>query len=227
MPTQLEYGSRRAACVREIQKRMYNGHFHYFTGPKSYYPEKVIHSTPPPTIEVISLTAEIENLSLEDKSQLREFSSIFGKTVRQHTVRNKSKEDTGHLPYAISFGLQSREPGQRKIATFVCEDPATTVQETTSSNHEVLFSENQVIAVRHARRREQFSFFLALLKKDLVVKSATSRDLEFTDATMDIVWLDNSDSDDILTYHESYRDNKNSPYSIVDKVDVEREVVHG
>ena len=41
MPTQLEYGTRRAACVRELQKRMYRGHFHYYTGPKSYYPDKV------------------------------------------------------------------------------------------------------------------------------------------------------------------------------------------
>ena len=33
MPTQLEYGIRRTACVRELEKRMYSGHFHYFTGP--------------------------------------------------------------------------------------------------------------------------------------------------------------------------------------------------
>ena len=79
MPTQLEYGSRRAACVREIQKRMYNGHFHYFTGPKSYYPEKVIHSTPPPTIEVISLTAEIENLHWKTRASFVNFSQFLEK----------------------------------------------------------------------------------------------------------------------------------------------------
>ena len=38
MPTQLEYGIRRSACLRELGKRMHNGLFHYFTGPKSYYP---------------------------------------------------------------------------------------------------------------------------------------------------------------------------------------------
>ena len=48
MPTQLEYGIRRASCVREIQKKMYRGQFHYYTGPKSYYPNKVIDATPPP-----------------------------------------------------------------------------------------------------------------------------------------------------------------------------------
>ena len=42
MPTQLEYGIRRASCIRELQKKMYRGQFHYYTGPKSYYPNKVI-----------------------------------------------------------------------------------------------------------------------------------------------------------------------------------------
>ena len=38
MPTQLEYGIRRASCIRELQTKMYRGQFHYYTGPKSYYP---------------------------------------------------------------------------------------------------------------------------------------------------------------------------------------------
>ena len=53
----------------------------------------------------------MERLALEDKRQLREFSSTFGASVRQHTVRNKSKEETGCLPYAVSLDLQQREPG--------------------------------------------------------------------------------------------------------------------
>ena len=55
MPTQLEYGTRRAGCVRELQKKMYPGQFHYYTGPKSYYPDKVIDANPPHSSQVLHL----------------------------------------------------------------------------------------------------------------------------------------------------------------------------
>ena len=65
MPTQLEYGIRRAACIRELGKRMPNGLFHYFTGPKSYYPNKVLN-TPPPISQAIidAVQGDLQNLSL-------------------------------------------------------------------------------------------------------------------------------------------------------------------
>ena len=44
MPTQLVYGIWRAACIRELGKRMHNGFFQYFTGSKSYYPKKVLNT---------------------------------------------------------------------------------------------------------------------------------------------------------------------------------------
>ena len=46
MPTQLEYGILRASCVRELQKKMYHGQFHYYTGLKSYHPNKVMDASP-------------------------------------------------------------------------------------------------------------------------------------------------------------------------------------
>ena len=55
---------------------------------------------------------QMERFTLEDKRQQHEISSTFGATsVRQHTVRDKSKEATGYLPYAVSLDLQRREPG--------------------------------------------------------------------------------------------------------------------
>ena len=30
------------------RQHVYSGHFHYFTGPKSYYPDKVMNSSLPP-----------------------------------------------------------------------------------------------------------------------------------------------------------------------------------
>ena len=45
--------------------------------------------------------------------------------------------------------------------------------------------------------------------------------LDFAEETVDLLWLDNSDSEDILIFKEAYRDNRNSPYSIVDRVETE------
>ena len=65
-----------------------------------------------------------------------------------------------------------------------------------------------MLAVKHARRREQFSFFLAVLLRDLLVKSRTGRELEFSEDTVDLLWLGNSTSEDSLAFKEAYRDNK-------------------
>ena len=62
--TQLEYGIRRTSCVRELVKRMYRGQVSYFTGPKSYYPDKVIDACPPTNIEEVQ--QEFAKLCLED-----------------------------------------------------------------------------------------------------------------------------------------------------------------
>ena len=90
MPTQLEYGTRRATFVRELQKRMYRGHFHYYAGPKSYYPDKVLNCRHPPVNDDLTceMNHQMERLTLEDKRQLREFSSTFSASIRQHAVRD-------------------------------------------------------------------------------------------------------------------------------------------
>ena len=111
MPTQMEYRIQRASCVRELQKKTYRGQFHYYTGPKSYYPNKVIDASPPPISQALQLETAMEKLSLEDKQQFHKFATTFEKSVTQHTVWDKSKEDTRHLPYQISFRTQPREPG--------------------------------------------------------------------------------------------------------------------
>jgi len=38
---------------------------------------------------------------------------------------------------------------------------------------------------------------------------------------VDFLWLDNSNSDKSLIFQEAYSDNKNSPYSIIDNVDID------
>ena len=165
MPTQLEYGARRSTCVRELQKRMYRGHFHYYTGPKSYYPDKVVNCRHPPVNDDLTseMDQQMEWLTLQDKRQLREFSSTFGASVRQHTVRDNSKEETGWLPYAVSLDLRRRERGSTVLHTSFLGESASS--ETTDNpptmqlKYEALFATRDVVAVKHARRREQFSFF--------------------------------------------------------------------
>ena len=45
----------------------------------------------------------------------------FGKSVRQHTVRDKSEEDAGHLPHPVSFSFKQREPGSNVLASTLLE----------------------------------------------------------------------------------------------------------
>ena len=102
---------------------MYRGHFHLYTGLKSYYPDKVIDTSRPPNSQVMNLEKAMEKLSLNDKQQLRAFATTFGKSTRQHTVPDKSREDTGHLPYQISFCTQPREPGSTVPTAYLLGGP--------------------------------------------------------------------------------------------------------
>lgn len=47
MPTAVGYAYRRARCVEDDMLRIYQKHFSFFTGPNSYYLEKIIKSDPP------------------------------------------------------------------------------------------------------------------------------------------------------------------------------------
>jgi len=67
----------------------------------------------------------------------------------------------------------------------------------THLQYEVLFYAQEVLAVKHAR---QFSFFLAVLLKDLLVKSQTGMELDFAEDTVDLLWLDNSNPEDSLVF---------------------------
>lgn len=221
-------------CLRELDKHMYDGEFVYFTGPSSYYPEKIIHASPPPYPSKVSKLQEgISKLSLTDKLTLHDFAGVYGRSVRQNSVREKTKEETCHLPYEVSFRLQAEKSGTvvhtQSIATdggggIVEEgddrDDVLGVRQSLIMPYNVLFSKGDVVAVRHARKREQWGFFLALLNKDLVVKQRSSVDIVFLDGAMDITWFENSSSDDIFFFREGNRDTHNSPYTVIDKVDV-------
>ena len=68
----------------------------------------------------------MEELTLDDVKELTEFAVFFGKSVRQHTVRDKSEEDTGHLPHPVSFSLKQREPGSNVLTSTLLEGQSDT-----------------------------------------------------------------------------------------------------
>ena len=63
---------------------------------------------------------------------------------------------------------------------------------------DILFKAEKIVAVKHGRRREQWGFYLALLLKDLFIENKTANELQFTEDIMDIMWLDNSETGDVL-----------------------------
>ena len=59
-------------------------------------------------------------------NEVKEFGVSLGKSVRQHTVRDKSKEDTGHLPHPVSFSLQQSEPVSNVLTSTLLEGQSDT-----------------------------------------------------------------------------------------------------
>ena len=142
---------------------MYWGHFHYFTGPNSYYPKKVMDSSPPPKPPVTLIEEGIAKMTLEETREMRDFATSLRRSVRHHSVREKSKEDTGHLPYAITFSFQEREPSSKIETTALMEGQNDALQQERELPSllqcEVYFKSKEVIAVKHNRRREQWRGF--------------------------------------------------------------------
>ena len=159
---------------------------------------------------------------LEDKKQLRKFTASYGQSVRQHTISDKSKESTGCFPYAVSFNEEAREPGSlfsiSTLSTLIGK-PARQRQEDHPACS-VYFAVDDAVAIKHARKREVFRFFLIVLLKDVLTNETPGNEFEFAEDTVDVLWLNNNDSDDPLAFTEAYRDCKNSPYTVADKVAV-------
>ena len=66
-------------------------------------------SSPPPEPPVTLIEEGMARMTFGETKERGDFARSPGRSVRQHSVKDKGKEDTGHLPYAISFSLQERE----------------------------------------------------------------------------------------------------------------------
>ena len=77
--------------------------------PNSFYPEKIIKSDPPNMASRAtkqSVASKGSGEKDDDKRReevMREFVSVYGRSVRQENVRSKTKEITGTLPYSLSM----------------------------------------------------------------------------------------------------------------------------
>ena len=106
MPTVANYAYRRARCGEDDMLHIYQKDFSYFTGPSSFYPEKIIIGEPPniktrPSKQ--SAITEGTGSKEEDTTVMREFAGEYGRGVRQENVPSKTKVLTGTLPYTLSM----------------------------------------------------------------------------------------------------------------------------
>ncbi|XP_048584560.1 uncharacterized protein LOC125567864 [Nematostella vectensis] len=222
MPTMVEYAYGRARCVEDDMLRIYQKHFTYFTGPNSFYPEKIISGDPPSLMQRPSKktqTKEGTGDETEDRRRaetMREFTREYGRGVRQANVRAKTKELTGTLPYSLSMLPDRIETGSDDVLDFVSEARSTvTVNDTGGSTRvQVLYYKDEIVAVRHDRRRDASPYWLAVMMEDVLVIAASGR---FQKNSVTFRWLDQTDDHLKYTFHEVC--NGNSPRCLLAKVE--------
>lgn len=183
MPTVAGYAYKRARCVKDDMMRMYQKSFSYFTGPNSFYREKIINSEPPnmeSRVTKQSVASKGSGDKNEDKRRedvMREFVSEYGKGVRQENVRSKTKEITGTLPYALSMRPAAVTPSH-EVNDSVSEClivNASNVNPGDNVRVKVLYRSNDVVAVRHNLRREPSPYWLAILLQDIYTEAESGR----------------------------------------------------
>ena len=221
MPTVTGYPYRRARCVEDNMPRIYQGNFSYFTGPNSYYPEKIIKRDPPnitsrPNKQ--SCTSEGMGDKEEDirlENTMRDFVREYGRGVRQENVRSKTKKLTGTLPYALSM-----RPAEITAPLEAEDDHVSAAFQIVDTNHatggrnvriKIIYRKEDFIAVRHNQRREISPYWLAVLLEDVEVHS----DVEtFIRNSVKFQWLNQTD----LCYTSGDFCDRNTPKCILARV---------
>ena len=103
---------------------------------------------------------------------MQEFSGEYGPGVRQENVRSKRKERTGNLPYALSMCPTTIAASleESEDITTACQvvDANVALRSTAvrGANH-LLEIKDDILAVRHNRRREISPFWVAVLLEDV------------------------------------------------------------
>ena len=101
---------------------------------------------------------------------MREFAGEYGRGVRQENVRLKAKELTGTPPCALvrSFSMCPTAITalleESKDVTTACQVvDANVALRTTAVRVQTIYQKDDILAVKHNRRREISPFWLAVL----------------------------------------------------------------
>ena len=222
MPTVANYAYRRARCVEDDMLRIYQKDFSYFTGPNSYYPEKIIKGEPP-NIKTrpnkLSAITEGTGSKEEDtrrETVMREFAKEYGRGVRQENVRSKTKELTGTLSYALSMcptTITASLEESEDVTTACQVVDANVALRSTAVRVQTIYQKDDILAVRHNRRREISPFWLAVLLEDVQIEVNGGN---FVQQRVSLKWL--NQTSDSLTYTSGDVCNGNSPKCILTRV---------
>ena len=200
--------------------RIYQGEFSYFTGPNSFYPEKIIKGEPPNIKKRPNKQSAItDGTGGKEKDRrreavMREFVREYGKGVRQENVHSKTKELTGTPPHALSMRPITASSEDSQDITAACQivDANVTMQ-GRAVRVQTIYHKEDVVAVRHDRRREISLFWLAVLLEDVQVEVNNRK---FLRQKVALQWL--NQTSDPLTYTPGGSCNRNSLKSILTRV---------
>ena len=88
---------------------------------------------------------------------------MYRRSVHQHAVRAKTKEETEHLPYELSFSVQAETMQRNEVATRVLAingaDETYGMGTNSTQGFEIMFWKREMLAIKHNRRRELWGFF--------------------------------------------------------------------
>ncbi|CAH3182784.1 unnamed protein product [Porites lobata] len=219
VPTVANYAYRRARCVEDDMLRIYQKDFSYFAGPNSYYPEKIIKGEPP-NIKTrpnkLSAITEGTGSKEEDtrrETVMREFAKEYGRGVRQENVHSKTKELTGTLPYDLSMcptTITASLEESEDVTTACQVVDANVALRSTAVQVQTIYQKDDILAVRHNRRREISPFWLAVLLEDVQIEVNGGN---FVQQRVSLKWL--NQTSDSLTYTSGDVCNGNSPKCIL------------
>ena len=109
---------------------------------------------------------------------MREFAGEYGRGVRQENVRSEAEELTGTLPYALSS--LSMCPTTITASLEESEDVTTACQVVDANRMwhcgvrlygvPTIYQKDDIVAVRHDRRREISPFWLVVLLEDVQIE---------------------------------------------------------
>ena len=215
MPTVANYAYSRTRCVEDDMLRIYQKDFSYFTGP-----EKIIIGEPPnikTRLNKQSAITEGTGSKKEDITVMRKFAGEYGRGERQENVRSKTKVLTGTLPYTLSMcattitASNAASLEKSEDVTTACQVvDANVALRTTAVRVQTIYQKDDILAVRHSRRREISPFWLAVLLEDVQIEVNGGNVVQ---QRVSLKWV--NQTSDSLTYTSGDFCDGNSPKCIV------------